>query len=69
MGWKSTITMPRRLMESRVRDIVEDLTRLTDAELSDLLELLSGGDSHGHNYAVGEPSDFDRRLLELLGER
>lgn len=53
MGWKSTIEMTRREMEqAAVAEMTPDLSDLTDDELTDLLEILRGGEKHGHNYRV-----------------
>jgi hypothetical protein len=63
MGWKSTISLTREQMEQSVRLELakrEDLSGLSDEELSDLLELLMGGDEHGNNYRVVPPGLEDK---------
>lgn len=53
MGWKSTIDMTRAEMEQAVRDEVEpDFSGISDDDLASILEVLRGGDEHGHNYRV-----------------
>lgn len=54
MGWKSTIDMTRaEVAYKAVQDAMSvDWSEFTDDQLADLLEVMRGGDKHGHNYRV-----------------
>lgn len=54
MGWKSTVTVTR---EEALSLIYAHLEEISDENLADVLEAVMGGDSHGYNYAIGEPDD------------
>lgn len=58
MGWKSTITLTRRRAEDAVRREL-DTAKLSDADLGLLLELIRGGEYHGHNYMIGNYDEED----------
>ena len=62
MGWKSTICLTREQTEGAVQRALDlGLSILSDEQLADLLELLRGGDDHGHNYSVVPEGQEDGR--------
>lgn len=52
MGWKSTIDMTRIEMEDAVKNLYDFTEHLSNEQLSEILEILMGGEEHGHNYRV-----------------
>ncbi len=58
MGWKSTITLTRQRCEDAIRCEL-DVTKLSDRDLGSLLELIRGGEYHGHNYLIGNYDEED----------
>lgn len=50
MGWKSTIDLSRS--EAEAVFLSADLDKISNSDLATIVELIRGGDDHGHNYRV-----------------
>ena len=54
MGWKSTIDLTREVALSIVSSEL-NYENISDDDLAELVELVRGGENHGHNYRIIPP--------------
>lgn len=52
MGWKSTIDVTRQEALDALKNYLDHLEQMGDDALAEALEVMRGGEDHGHNYRI-----------------